>query len=152
MSDQYVIALGRVCMDEYYETDEWPSMGEKKFVRPMETKVGGMIANAASVLAGYGVKVFFLDLLPKYSGATELALEDLKNYFVETNLIQFDSTITDTKCMIFLSKGERVICITDVKRPKIALNPDALELLLNATYLYSTIPDLQELKDCEKIL
>lgn len=152
MIEKYIVALGRVCVDEYYETDRWPAMGDKKFVKPMEAKVGGMIANAASVLAGYGMKVFYLDLLPSNSSSTALILEDLKKYFVETNLIQFDSTISNTKCMIFLSKGERVIFITDVERPKISLDPKDLEILLNANYLYSTLPDLQELYDCDYVL
>ena len=43
MKDGHIVALGRVCIDEYYQLDAWPKMGEKKFVLPLNRQVGGMI-------------------------------------------------------------------------------------------------------------
>lgn len=152
MMEKYIVALGRVCVDEYYEIQTWPEMGTKEFVKPLGSQIGGMIANAASILAGYGLKVYYLDLLPENSASTALILDDLKKYSVCTDLIQFDSEIPDTKCMIYLLNGEKVIFITDVKRPLLELNSKDRERLCNAGYLYSTLLDIRELKDYEQIL
>ena len=152
MKEKYIVALGRVCIDEYYVTNEWPLMGEKKFVKPLEARIGGMGANAASVLAGYGIKVCYLDLLPKAAPSTARILEDFRNYSVSTQLIQFDPDIAETKCMIFLKEAERVIFITDVKRPPIRLEGQSRKLFFQAAYVYSTLPDLQELDSCDRVL
>ena len=152
MEEKYIVALGRVCVDEYYMTEEWPLMGDKKFVKPLEARIGGMVANAASVLAGYGMEVCYLDLLPEAAPSTDMILEDFRNYSVSTQMIQFDPDIAETKCMIFLKEAERVIFITEVKRPPIRLEGEARDLFFHAPYLYSTLPDLQELDSCDRVL
>ena len=82
MKDGHIVALGRVCIDEYYQLDAWPKMGEKKFVLPLNRQVGGMIANAASVLAGYGVHAYLLDELPD-TDSTDQIRKDLKRYHID---------------------------------------------------------------------
>ena len=55
-----VIFLGDVALDEYFRTDRWPGSGEKVDIVPAGSLVGGMIANAAAVHAGYGAPTRFL--------------------------------------------------------------------------------------------
>ncbi|HOJ12247.1 MAG TPA: carbohydrate kinase family protein, partial [Clostridiales bacterium] len=148
MNDQdrrYIIALGKVCVDEYYEANSWPNIGEKKLVKPMKKMIGGMIANAACVLSGYKVKTYLLDLLNDSTTTTEI-IEDLNKYNVDTSLLLYDSSIADSKCIIFLVGGERVIFVVDDKRPGIRLNKEQLKMLAGAEYIYTTIPDLKELE------
>ena len=49
-----VIMTGTACMDEYYHLDRWICEGDKTEVRYISSEMGGMIANAACVLAGLG--------------------------------------------------------------------------------------------------
>lgn len=151
MKDGHIVALGRVCIDEYYQLDAWPKMGEKKFVLPLNRQVGGMIANAASVLAGYGVHAYLLDELPD-TDSTDQIRKDLKRYHIDDSFVQIIHNISDTKCLIFLEHGERTIFVTDVTRPKIKISRELWKVLDDAAYLYTTIPDLMELECWESVI
>ena len=74
MTEPYLAAIGTACMDEYYQADTFVEEGDKLLVRPMEAKAGGMIANAACVMAGYGDHTFLIDYMN--DGANSAALKD----------------------------------------------------------------------------
>ena len=46
-----MVMIGSGCMDEYYEMDFVPELGEKVCCDFLGEKVGGMIGNAAAVAA-----------------------------------------------------------------------------------------------------
>ena len=58
-----VFFIGDVAMDEYYSAPYFPKIKEKILVQTLPAQMGGMIANAACVYAGYGAPVSFLTAL-----------------------------------------------------------------------------------------
>ena len=99
MSKPYLVALGTACFDEYYSADSWVSEGDKLLVHPMEKKAGGMVANAASVMAGYGNSVYLVDFMNGGASNQELK-ENLASFGLNTSHIVTDDRLPDAKCII----------------------------------------------------
>lgn len=142
----YVVTIGANAIDEYYECKDWPKLGNKTIVKFMEKKVGGMIPNAASIMASFGLKTYLLDTLGLDSD-TDIILDELKKYNVETEYIDIDKTTHNTKTLIMLSEKERTIFVVDNGRNTIELNEKRMELLLGADYVYTIISDMKKIKD-----
>ncbi len=143
---KYVVAVGTVCMDEYYRGVNWPEEGDKSLVKAGGCKVGGMIPNAACVFAGYGVKTYFYDVVNE-SAQTRKLLEDLESYGLDTSPVVYDSSLPDTKCIIVLSEGERTILVVDGEKPTLKLEGERLELFRNAAYIYSAVSEMKHFAD-----
>lgn len=133
--------LGRNCIDEYYELNEVPVLGEKALCRFIDHKVGGMIGNAASIYAAYGNPSIMLDFMNE-SPENAILLKDLERYHVNIEGIAFDETFPSSKCLIMLKDGERIIYVLDNTyfRYKLSIKQEAL--LLECTYLYTSFADL----------
>ena len=128
MSKPYLVALGTACFDEYYSADSWVSEGDKLLVHPMEKKAGGMVANAASVMAGYGNSVYLVDFMNGGASNQELK-ENLASFGLNTSHIVTDDRLPDAKCIIVLTPKERTIFVLDFPRPKRVLPPQTQALL-----------------------
>ena len=76
MKRDRIVMIGSGCIDEYYELDYVPGMGEKTICHPIGNQVGGMIGNAASVTAAYGMDTYLMDVVNR-GGTVEIVLEDL---------------------------------------------------------------------------
>lgn len=139
---EYVVAIGPNAIDEYYLCDNWPKIGEKCFMEYMKAVPGGMIPNAASVMAGYGLEVYSLDTLGN-DEYTVVILDDLKKNGVKTEYIDISREIKNTKTHIILSDNERTIFIVLNKKPKVNIDERKRDLLLNASYIYSTVNDMK---------
>ena len=111
MSVRYVIAVGAACVDEYYEADSWPRLGDKGLVRPTGEVVGGMIANAACVLAGYGVDTRMFDSMNRRQAG--FILKDLASYGLDVSRVRLDDNLPDAKCIIVRSGEDRAILVVD---------------------------------------
>lgn len=139
--EKYVVAVGAVCIDEYYHAKDWPEVGDKRLVKSDGTRVGGMIPNAACVFAGYGVKTYFYDVVNK-SAQTQKLLEDLQAYGLDISPVVYDESLPDTKCIIVLTPGERTILVVDGEKPVLKLEGERLELFRNASYIYSAVSEM----------
>ena len=78
----------------------------------------GMIGNAAAVAAAYGMEVYLMDTINR-SESTELILEDCRNAGIRTEMIRFDSSLPDVKCLIFLKDGERIVYVIPTEKKDI---------------------------------
>lgn len=139
-SEPYVVAVGPVCVDEYYRADDWPALGNKGMVRAAGTTVGGMIPNAACVFAGYGVRTYLFDILNR-SPQTPRMLEDLASYGVDTSAVMYDESVPDPKCIIVVTPGDRTILVVDSQKPSVAVEGERLELFRGAACLYTTVTE-----------
>ena len=82
----YSVFVGDVSLDEYFRTDVWPGSGAKVDMTPIGSHVGGMIANAAAVYAGYGGSVRFLWAMND-GEMSRLLLADLESLGIDTSLV-----------------------------------------------------------------
>ena len=144
--DKYVVAIGPNAIDEYYRCDNWPKIGDKCFMEYLKAVPGGMIQNAASIMAGYGVTVYALDILGK-DEYTTVILDDLKKHGVHTEYVDICQEIKNTKTYIVLSQDERTIFIVKNKKPKISVDDRKRGLLFGASYIYTTIKDMKNVED-----
>lgn len=150
MKEPYLAAIGTACFDEYYRADEWVREGDKLLVSPLEKKCGGMIPNAASVMAGYGNHVYLVDYMNSGPGNAELK-ESLRAYQLDTSHIVTDDRLPDAKCMIVLTPKERTIFVLDFPRPLQVLPQETMELLRNASYIYTSMAELRRFADYESL-
>lgn len=143
--EPYVIAIGSACVDEYYRVESWIPEGGKTTAQPLKCVVGGMIANAASVMSRCGLKTYLLDTM-NHSGTTKLILEDMVRYGVDCSLIQYDETLGDGKCLIFLTESEKSLFSVRLHKPELDLSP-IWNMLCGARYIYTKFDDFVRVKD-----
>ena len=148
MNEKYVVAVGSACIDENYNADRWPELGDKCLIRPTGDLVGGMIANAACVLAGYGVKTCMFDELNSRQG--EFILNDLQSYGVNVERVRIDDSLPDAKCIIVRTPTDRAILVVNEAKPDITLTEDEEEFFANAGYVYSTPSELRKIVGIQK--
>lgn len=150
MKKPYLVAIGNACFDEYYSADCWAEEGGKLVVHPMEKKAGGMIPNAASVMAGYGDHTYLLDYMNSGSSNQELK-RNLEGYGLDTSYIVTDDRLPDAKCIIILTPAERTILVLDYPRPPRTVPEETMELLRGASYIYTTMTELRRFEDFEAL-
>jgi sugar/nucleoside kinase (ribokinase family) len=148
---EYVVAIGPNAIDEYYRCDKWPKIGEKCFMEYIKAVPGGMIPNAASIMAGYGMEVYSLDVLGK-DEYTSVILEDLTRNGVRTEYVDICEDIKNTKTNIILSENERTIFIVKNEKPKISIDDRKRDLLLGASYIYTTINDIKNIDNNRRLI
>ncbi|MBW8347915.1 carbohydrate kinase family protein [Bacillus sp. IITD106] len=148
----YVVAIGGSAIDEYYICKNWPELGDKAIVQYLDSKVGGMIANAASILANYSLKTYILDNLGD-DQYTTLILEDLKSNNINTDYIEIVPETTNNKTFIMLSKEEKTIFVArSPNKPPLTIDPSKRKLLLNAKFVYSSIPEMKKIPDHHELI
>ena len=146
MDKKTLVMIGSSCIDEYYETDYIPGEGEKTLTRFVERKVGGMIGNAAAVAASYGLDVHLMDVVN--TGAnTEFILEDCKNAGIQLDMIRYDDSLADVKCLLFLKDGERTIFVVPTQKENVEPDETQKKILTSAEYVYTNLEELKYFKD-----
>lgn len=144
--EKYVVAVGGLCMDEYYRAGYWPREGDKAMVVKEDDMVGGMIPNAAAVFSGYGVKTYFYDVM-NGGRMTGLLLENLQGYGIDTSMVRFVEGLPDAKCIIVLSGKERTILVADSQKPVLPLEGERLEMFRNAAYIYTSVSEFKKFEN-----
>ena len=140
-----VFFIGDVAMDEYYSAPYFPKIKEKILVQTLPAQMGGMIANAACVYAGYGAPVSFLTALNP--GAVSKALcKGLNEAGIDTEFMVWDESLPDAKTIIILAEGEHTVFIPTLNLQRIELSGEAMEALRQADYIYSTFCELRPLR------
>ena len=143
MSEGYVIAVGSACIDENNNADRWPELGDKCLIRPTGDLVGGMIANAACVLAGYGLRTCMFDALN--SRQADFILKDLKSYGLDVEHVRIDDSLPDAKCIIVRTPTDRAILVVSEPKPDIVLTKAEEEFFSGAAYVYSTPSEMRKI-------
>lgn len=147
----FVVAIGSVCFDEYYHLDEWPQEGSKVMVDHLAKLPGGMIPNAACVFARYGVKTYLFDSI-NHSSDSQTLVADLEHSGVDTTLMVINEALPDPKCIIVLSKNERTIMVVDNHKPTISPCSEALNVMRNAAYIYSSASEMSLFNEPIKLI
>lgn len=151
MRKDRIVMIGSSCIDEYYELDYVPEMGEKTVCRPLKSKVGGMIGNAAAVAASYGMDTYLMDTMNQ-SENTRIVLDDCKKQNIKLDLMRYDDTLPDVKCIIFLENGERVIYVIPTQKKDVEPDVEQIEILKDAAYIYSTVAEIKCFQDPDRML
>ena len=133
----YAVFMGFACVDEYYKMDDWLAKGEKANARYIRPTAGGMIANAACVCAGYGIKTYVFDV-KSTDHSEDFLYEDLEKSNVDVSkVIRLDS-VKDGKCLIFqFPDGDRSIFCINEDPPRYHLNDEQLEFFKNRIRLWN---------------
>ncbi len=140
----YTVFLGEVALDEYYESEHWPALGDKAIVRALPPEVGGTMANAASVFRSFGEKTGFVTTLNSGS-VTKILVDNLEGQGIDTKVI-YDDSLPDCKTMVFVVGGENSILIPTMGIEKVELTDEIYDFLKNAQYIYSTVGEISLLR------
>jgi ribokinase len=144
-------AIGTSCIDEYYDLEEVPRLGDKVICRYIESRPGGMIGNAVCVYASYNTPSYMIDFISVGSHA-EMLLDDLKNYGVNTEYIIKDSSRPDTKCIVMLKNGERIIFVIENHKKDLLLSDEQIDLLNKSEFVYTTVAEILTLRSYSNLV
>jgi sugar/nucleoside kinase (ribokinase family) len=144
--ESYIVFLGGPCIDEYYHVDRWPEEGDKYVALFQGPVAGGMIANAACVMAGYGKKTYCFYGMSRGESA-DFLVADLEAYHVDTSKIIFREKARDGKCLIFQHDGERTICVIPGDPWQIRLTDAQTDFLCKAECVYTTLSNLKDYEE-----
>jgi ribokinase len=147
----FLTAIGTSCIDEYYELEEIPRPGDKVLCRYLESRPGGMIGNAVCVYASYGVPAYMIDFINN-GKQVEMLLDDLKKWGVDTGYITRDNDRPDTKCIIMLKNGERIIFVVKNQKKDLVLNSGQIDLLNKSEFVYTTVAELLTFRYCSELV
>jgi ribokinase len=142
--------IGSNCIDEYYELDEVPQLGDKALCRYLDSKIGGMIGNAASVYAGYGNTTYMIDFMNHHT-INQILIDDLVKSKINVDYISFDDKYPDSKCLIMLNQGERIIYIMDNTKIVHTLTDDQIKCLSQCKYVYTSLGDMIQIENYKEI-
>ena len=127
--DKYLLALLGSSVDEFYEADSWPILGDFTHARHVYTSAGGCPLNVGAVCASKGEKVKALDMLGKEDPSTDFLLKELKRLHVDTSHIQIRDSVSDGKVVIILNGDQRTMFVVDPIRPHYEVDEKMQELL-----------------------
>jgi ribokinase len=144
-------AIGTSCIDEYYDLEEVPGLGDKVLCRYLESRPGGMIGNAVCVYASYGVPACMIDFVNN-GRQVGMLLDDLEKWGVDTGYITRDDDRPDTKCIIMLKNGERIIFVVENRKKDLVLNGGQIDLLNRSEFVYTTVTELLTLRHYSELV
>lgn len=150
MEKKYVVAIGVSCIDEYYSMEKWIPEGEKANVRFKETRVGGMIPNAACVMAGQGIKTYLITALNS-GPVSQRIKEDLQKWKLDLSRIIIDDSLSDPKCFILSTPAERTILVSDTSEIRYPVDEELYDFLMGAECIYTSMMEFHRLENCEKL-
>ncbi len=146
----YIAAVGTVCVDEYFDASGWLPEGGSRIVEFSGRAVGGMIANAACVAAAYGDKACLLDIMGD-TEQTAFIREDLERSGVDISHIRTVRDLADARCLVVRTPGDRTIFVVDRHLYSRTLSEADRELLMNASYIYSSFQEFEKFRNFENL-
>lgn len=141
-----IVCVGVACVDRYFTLPKWPTEGSAEVVSHFADMMGGMVANAAAVFAGYGYATYLLDIMNR-SPATEAILAQLEEAGVDTSYVQRVDSLPDAQCLIFSSSKDRTILVVDSQKPHYRLDDRTMDLLRSVSCVYTTLHDFRRFDD-----
>ncbi|MCC6312710.1 MAG: carbohydrate kinase family protein [Thermomicrobiales bacterium] len=137
--------IGDVALDEYFTADRWPGLGDKAMLQPLATYVGGSIANAAAVHAGYGAPTEFVSLLNRGEGSRRLCAELAAGGVGVAHMLH-DETMPDSRTIVVLVDGEHAVLIPELGDAPMILPDATLAALRRPGFLYATPGRIRRLR------
>ncbi len=136
----YAVFFGDVAEDEYYRVPHFPHGGDKIIVEALPSQYGGMVANAASIFAHYGMQTSFISQLN--SGAlTQKLLRQLQGAGLGTEFVIFDEAVPDSKCIVLLHGDQHVVIIPRLGITHTEITADMFEHMAGAAFVFTTLTD-----------
>lgn len=142
-----LIAFGSNTIDEYYTVSHWPQPGDKVFISNRQMFTGGMIGNTACNFSQLGNRTVMFDYLP-LEDSKDAILENLKNYGVNTDYIEFDSKFPLSKCLILIHQDERIVYVQK-NNHKLTLSEKQTDFLSQDKIFYTNIEDLSRVTNLD---
>ncbi|MDR3069699.1 MAG: carbohydrate kinase family protein, partial [Propionibacteriaceae bacterium] len=136
--------VGDISLDRYYRAGAWPVMGDRVAMDVLEEQIGGMVANAARVHAGFGQPTEFISILNNGQLTQELKAGLLAANVGISHLAHHDDE-PDPQTVVIMVGDEDVIFWANPSTLPIPLRADTLEALTCPGYLYSTAGRLARL-------
>jgi sugar/nucleoside kinase (ribokinase family) len=152
-SDNTVVFFGSHAVDHYVRCQYWPSEGQKINAVPAGRVYGGMIPNAASIYAGYGLPPTLMGPLQDNEDADPILAEMASNG-IDTRLVRRSTHFTNSYAYNFLSErnaGEKTLIIIDPGYD-FALSAEEHRVFTGAKYIYSTIAHLRRIANITDVL
>lgn len=143
MTDKYIVSIGYNIVDEYYEADHYPALGDKSFARFLKALPGGVVPNVAAVLGSLGARSYLFDAIGD-DQYTHMILQDMQDHCVNTQYVEILDGIANSKTHIVLSSGEKTIFVIENPRKRfIRMDAPKQQLLDGAAYVYTVINSLK---------
>lgn len=152
--DNYVVVIGNVGVDEYYQCLDDIRVGDKFFVKYIESIPGGMTANAAAVMSMLGTTTYMLTELGDDS-FTEWLKESFEQQKVNIDYVGVLNGYVNCRTNILLSPNnlEKTIVLFDnTQKPILVMNKEKEKLLHEAAYVYGLISDIKAIDNYENLL
>ena len=104
-----VICCGYLCCDLAATTDGYPEENQKTFIDSLHVSAGGPAANAACLLAQWGVETYFFGQLGNGS-FSDIVLNDLHHFGVRTDFIQrYHGPVNTAMIITNANNGSRTV-------------------------------------------
>lgn len=151
MQPHKLISYGANSIDEYYYADHVPQAGDKAILTPSHEEIGGMIGNATSVYASLGGVASMIDFLPP-TKATDRIIDSLTQYQIDPSLLTIGEAYHQSRCMILLYEGERIVYVISPKAVPKTLTNQHLAALDRSTTFYANVIDFERCTNHHDIL
>lgn len=150
----YVAAVGHATVDQYYRCLQKIVVGDKFFVRHIETLPGGMVANVACVLASLCTPTIFLSAFGQ-DEFTKMLIDSFKPYGVVLDAVDILSYCENFKTSILIEPdgADRTIMLYENQQKPVAIIDDKKRAILcQAAFIYGLISDFRTLPDYRNLL
>lgn len=135
--NKYFLSILGTYVDTYYDVDTYPKEGDFALCEFKQQSLGGTSSNVACVTASKDVTTYALDMLGENDDTTPFILSELKRMNVITDFVSVEKNVTNGKVLLITSKSERTMFLINPKRPYYILNEKMINLLNNASYIYT---------------
>lgn len=150
VDNNYVVGIGGICIDRFYETHQWPEIGSKTLVNSKGTFIGGMIPNVLSNMSIQGIDTYLVDTLPTNEYYDEI-VDDLNNYNVNHEYCVLDKKTKPYESLIINYNGEKTIFVVEGNKSSLQISNHLHNLIVNSSFVYTIIPDIKSIKNGRKI-
>lgn len=137
---KYSVFFGDVAEDEYYAAPFFPAAGDKLIVKALPPQFGGMIANAASIFAHYGMATTFISQLNS-GPLTQKLLGQLRDAGLNTDYVIFDEAVPDSKCIILIHGDQHIVIIPKLGITHSEITRQMFEHMAGAEFLFTSLTD-----------
>ena len=135
--DKHLVFLSGAAIDHFYEIETFLKEGDSCMCKPLGSRIGGCVLNAATVSSKLGSNVKVIDYLRSNDEGTAMLLEGLKEKGVDTSYIRFGENVINGTCLIMKKGDEKCIYVIEPERPFFEEDDSLKDILFNASYIYS---------------
>lgn len=145
MSRELVYFFGDIAIDDYWRFEAWPGLGDKAVGDRLESRVGGMVANAARVHASLGGAAEFVSVVrPDDDGDRMLAV--LRDDGVPTEHVVLDPDAVNGRTQVCLVRDEHVVLIQRPDTGPIHVPDATWRAMCTPGWLVTNLPRLRRIR------